>query len=315
VADLTVAVLTFRRNVGLRDLLPMLIAEVDVLSTRTGMSGEILVVDNDPEGGGRKVATAVDDGRVRYVHEPTPGIPPARNRALDEASSSALLAFIDDDERPVAGWLSNLVETHQQSGAAAVTGPVESVFDGELDPWIANGGFFRRVHNLGRVTGDVVPAAATNNLLLDMTTVRRLGLRFDVSLGMAGGEDTLFTRQMVAAGGPIVWCAQARVTDHVPAERMTRRFVLGRVRAQANASAAAAIRAAGGPGARARARTRSAVAGAARMVGGALRAAVGTILRRDDHQAAGLATAVRGLGSLAAAFGHRLEEYGRRAAP
>ena len=58
-------------------------------------------------------------------------------------------------------------------------------------------------------TGTRLEVAATNNLLLDLRAVRAAGLRFDVDLGTQGGEDTLFTRQLVASGGLLTWCAEA----------------------------------------------------------------------------------------------------------
>ena len=79
------------------------------------------------------------------------------------------------------------------SDAAAVVGPVQSEFTGELDPWIAAGAFFQRRR---LATGTPVEVAATNNLLLDLETVRRLDLRFDPRFGVSGAEDTYFTRTL-----------------------------------------------------------------------------------------------------------------------
>jgi GT2 family glycosyltransferase len=72
---------------------------------------EILVVDNAPsdkrtEDHVRRVAH--DDGRVRYVCEPEPGLSRARNRALAEATAE-LLAFTDDDVRVDRRWVHGLL--------------------------------------------------------------------------------------------------------------------------------------------------------------------------------------------------------------
>ncbi|WP_425454326.1 glycosyltransferase family 2 protein [Luteococcus japonicus] len=53
---------------------------------------------------------------VRYVNETAPGLAAVRNRALDEAGNANLLAFIDDDETPAAGWLQHLVRTWRATG-------------------------------------------------------------------------------------------------------------------------------------------------------------------------------------------------------
>ena len=66
---------------------------------------------------------------------------------------------------------------------------MERIFLGPLDPWIAAGAFFDNKH---KVSGTVMPAAATNNLLLDLAVVRRHGLRFDNRFGLIGGGDERF---------------------------------------------------------------------------------------------------------------------------
>ena len=81
---------------------------------------------------------------MRYVHEPEPGIAAARNRALDEAGPADLLVFIDDDERPVDGWLARLVETYRVDRPTAVVGPVVSEYEQQPDAWVSAGRFFDR---------------------------------------------------------------------------------------------------------------------------------------------------------------------------
>src|SRR5215203_6026996 len=98
-----IAVLTYRRPHDLDAALESLVAHLSSAST----DADILVVDNSPEGGAKQqVALARARARraIRYAHEPQPGIAAARNRALLEANAD-LLVFIDDDERPQAGWL------------------------------------------------------------------------------------------------------------------------------------------------------------------------------------------------------------------
>ncbi|QCB94436.1 glycosyltransferase family 2 protein [Cellulomonas shaoxiangyii] len=307
---LTVAVLTFRRNDMLRALLPRLCEQVGELAA-AGTSAEVLVVDNDPAGGASAVVAEREDPEVRYVAEPRPGIAVARERALAESSRSDALVFLDDDEVPEPGWLAHLVDTWRRERVAAVTGPVVSVYDGELDPWIVAGGFYARAHSRGLVTGDRVPAAATNNLLLDLASVRRHGLAFDTSIGLAGGEDTRFTRALVAAGEEIVWCAQARVVDRVPRDRMTRAYVVRRRFAQGNVSVGASVGLAQGALAGVAARLRYGVPALGRVVVGTLAAAAGTVARRPALQARGVAVCSRGLGALAAVVGARYVQYRR----
>lgn len=73
---------------------------------------EVLIVDNAPgDGRTREIveAWAANDARVRYAAEPLPGSSVARNRGVRE-STSALLAFTDDDVNVDPAWLSWMVE-------------------------------------------------------------------------------------------------------------------------------------------------------------------------------------------------------------
>ena len=157
--------------------------------------------------------------------------------------------------------------------------------------------------------------AATNNLLLDLGAVRAAGLRFDEAFGATGGEDALFTRSLVAAGGVIVWCDEARVRDRVPAARLERAWVLRRRRSHA-ATAVRVELALAGPGAHPGIRVRALAGGCARVLAGLGRMALGGLGagagRGLVHRARGARLVARGSGMAAAAVGrgaHR--EYGR----
>lgn len=301
--SVVVATLTYRRNELLADLLPQLLDQVG----RCGAPAEVLVVDNDPAGGAREVVDK--HPAVRYVHEPTPGIAAARNRAMDAAGDVEGLVFIDDDEKPVGDWLAQLLLTKARTGADAVVGWVDTSYVGTLDPWIEAGEFFvRRRHP----TGATVPMAATNNLLLDLARVRALGLRFDPDFGLTGGSDTMFTRQLVRAGGRIVWCDEAVVIDPVPVDRATRRWVLRRRFRFGNGWARTSLALERGSTGRARVRCRLAADGLVRIAAGLAESAAGSAGRSLRHRAKGLGRAARGLGMVAGAFGHVYTEYDRK---
>jgi len=304
-----VAVLTYRRPDDLAALLPELVAQA-VRAEADGRRAGVLVVDNDPGAGARALVEGVAAGapvQVRYAHEPTPGIAAARNRALDEAGAD-LLVFIDDDERPVAGWLDHLLRQQAATGAAAVVGPVVSRFAVEPDAWVAAGDFFARRRP---ATGTRVDVAATNNLLLDVAVVDRLGLRFDERFGLSGGSDTLFTRQLTASGAAMLWCDEALVVDEVPAARVTRGWVLRRALRSGNSWSRTSLALAGSPAQRFVVRVRLLPVALVRLLGGGARAAAGAVLRSRTHQAKGARTAARGLGVLTGAFGSAYVEYRR----
>ena len=303
----TVAVPTYRRPDDMRAVLPLLLAQAREAGGR--YTADVLVVDNDPEGTGAAVVHELAADDLRYVAEPTPGIAAVRNRAIDEAAGSSLVAFFDDDERPAAGWLAELLRSCSATGAAGVVGRVRVEYvAGELDPWIAAGGFFAR---RSLPTGSAVTVAATSNLLLDLGQVRDLGVRFDPALGAGGGEDSLFTRSLTRSGGRLVWCDEALVLDQLPVERANRTWVLTRAWSHGNAAVLTDLRLAGSLGTSLALRGRAVARGLLRVAGGGARWVAGTMLRSDRHQARGLRAVCRGAGMVGAACGVVFEEYAR----
>jgi succinoglycan biosynthesis protein ExoM len=308
--NLVVAVPTFRRPDRLRTALEQIVAQTAALSSdgALGVSASVLVIDNDPAGTGRATVDDLAEPRIRYSQEVTPGVSAVRNRALDEAGDADLLVFIDDDEVPSPEWLTSLVKTWRQTRPAAVMGRVYFHLESTADRWVAAGGFFDRPR---RPTGTEITVAAAGNLLLDLRQVRDFGVRFDPRLGLSGGEDNLFTRQIVRRGGRMVWCDESVTTDFVPAERSTRPWVLKRAWRTGNTTAIVNLYLADNAKERSIARCAAAVRGLARIGGGAARYAIGIAVRSVRHQARGLRTLRRGQGMLAGARGARFEEYAR----
>lgn len=216
-----IAVATYRREARIAALLPHLIDQAQASAEVV----RIVVVDNDASGSARSVVSAVGSALVSYVHEPSPGIAAARNRALSEALDDDLLVFLDDDEVPQAQWLDQLVQTWLQWGPAAVAGPVVSAFEGPVDDWVAACPVFNRRR---MQTGRTVTGAGAGNLLIDLHQLRSLDLLFDDRFGLTGGEDSMLTRNLVSLGGEIRWCDEAVVHEAVPSDRATRAWALRR---------------------------------------------------------------------------------------
>ncbi|MGY1708522.1 glycosyltransferase family 2 protein [Geodermatophilus sp. SYSU D00758] len=299
-----VAVLTYRRTGQLPELLGALAVQAGTVSPRAG----VLLVDNDPDGSAAGVAAAWAARGVRYLHEPRPGISAARNRALAEAADADLLVFLDDDELPGPGWLAALVGAWRDWGCAAVAGPVPARLLGPADDWVTGSGAFDRPR---RATGTRVGGAGAGNLLLDLRQVRALGLAFDERFGLTGGEDTLFTHQLVHGGGEIRWCDEAEAVESIPAARLTRRWVLQRCLRSGSSWARAEVHLAGGAVARWRLRgvltTRALV-----RAGQAVPLLLGAVLRRDvAGRARAECTVASYAGLVVGAFGHVREEYAR----
>ncbi|MET4099757.1 succinoglycan biosynthesis protein ExoM [Agrococcus sp. UYP10] len=213
--EILIAVPTFRRS----ELLPELIDTIRADASTVDASWRILLVDNDPDRSAQGVAESLG---VEYLAEPIPGIAATRQAALDAAAPDELVVMIDDDLVPEPGWLAGLVAVWAAHRPTAVMGYVRYVWPEGTDPWIAGGGFVRR--NLVP-TGERLSALATGNVLIDAAQVRALGVRFDVSLGLSGGSDVQFGRDLIASGGTIVASAESVARDDITASRTTREFV------------------------------------------------------------------------------------------
>lgn len=306
---LTLAVLTFRRPGDIEALLPQLVQQAAEAAS-PALQVRILVIDNDPQASARATVQRVADSTpeivIDYVHEPTPGISAARNRAFAASAESDLLFFIDDDERPTPGWLTSMLGAYRTYGAAGTCGPVITIYEVEPSPWIQAGEFFKRRR---MPTGSRVDVGGTGNLLLDMHQIRAHGLRFDERFGVSGGEDTLFTRQMRQRGLEIVWCDEAIVHDALPAHRTTRRWVLTRVFRYGTSWSATLLMVSPGAGRRLLIRVRLAAEGGARVVAGLAMWLVGLLTGSARRNARGLKVAARGAGLALGAIGYSYQEY------
>lgn len=247
---------TFRRS----ELLPALVAAIRADAASSEHEIRIVVVDNDPAGSARAVATELG---TAYRLMPTPGIAAVRQAILDAASDDELTVMIDDDVLPEPGWLDGLLASWSENRPTVVVGFVRYVWPEGTDPWIVAGGFMRRVRT---PPGTRLAGLSTGSVLVDTAQVRRLGVRFDVSLGLVGGEDFLFGREIVRRGGTIVSGSDSVARDDVPSERTTRAFVRRRTISQGQARVMLLTRSGSLP--------RRIAARAAHLIGGVIRLVV-----------------------------------------
>jgi glycosyltransferase involved in cell wall biosynthesis len=274
---------------------------------------EIIVVDNDPLGTAHAAVVQNGSACIRYAIEPAPGVTNARNRVLMEAADCDALAFIDDDEVPQSGWLGALISAALAYDADAVSGPVHSVFEGPLDPWVEASETYDRTHRSHLSTGDPISRAATNNLLLDMRQVRALGVTFDQRFGLTGGEDSFFSGQLRQRGARMIWAADAVVDDLVPMTRANRRYNLQRRFSLSNAGGRVDILLAAPGVARTLARLRGGAKGIAQVAKGSTMAIRGRLGGELRLQSQGERYVVGGFGVLAAALGIAASPYRRKA--
>ncbi|KEQ04476.1 glycosyltransferase family 2 protein [Pseudorhizobium pelagicum] len=220
--SIDIGICTFRRA-ELEETLSSLFA----MTVPTGVRVRLIVADNDHRPTARALVEALSRMSpypIAYVHCPQANISLARNGCLD-ACEADYLAFIDDDERATTTWLAALYERIAATGADAVLGPVEAIYDGSAPDWMRCGDF----HSTRPVwvAGDI-RTGYTCNVLLDMRSPHVAGRRFDLALGQSGGEDTQFFAAMTGAGGRIAYAPAALVTEAVPAGRASLAWLIKR---------------------------------------------------------------------------------------
>jgi succinoglycan biosynthesis protein ExoM len=222
ISRIDVGVCTYRRESVLETLRSL---AAQALPATVAM--RVIVADNEPAptAASRVRAAAAAFGLdLLYLHAPANNICAARNAILD-ALQGDYLAFIDDDQIAAPDWLARLVTAIQRQGCDAVLGPVTALYPPEAPRWIATGDFhsFRPVRVRGRIL-----KGYTCNVLIRTESIRRHGLRFDLSLGQTGGEDDDFFYQLTDAGGTIGYAACAHVYEPAPPSRATLGWLLRR---------------------------------------------------------------------------------------
>jgi succinoglycan biosynthesis protein ExoM len=216
-----VCIATYRRPEWLR----LLLHDLDQQQMRQDCSLRWIVVDNDPDASARPVVEArgTQGPPLLYLTQPQKNIALTRNMALDHCQAD-WVAFVDDDERVPPDWLQTLLEAQRRFEADAVLGPVEGQLPAAAPAWVRRGGFFA-----ARSVPSGTPQhwGATNNALVRASYISA-GARFEPRFGLTGGEDTAFFYGLSRQGARLVWCQEALITEHVPPDRTTLRWLMRR---------------------------------------------------------------------------------------
>ena len=195
------------------------------LHLQPGWRVQIIVADNDDGPSARELVerTARECNlALTYLHAPARNISIARNACLNKAAGD-FAAFIDDDELVSPEWLESMLATQEKTAADVILGPVRAFYDSDCPLWMRRGDF----HSTKPAwVNDRIITGYTCNVLFNRTAKSIAGLRFRADLGRTGGEDTVFFTTIHKAGGRIAYAPEALVTENVPSDRATFRWLL-----------------------------------------------------------------------------------------
>lgn len=222
-SGVSICIATYRRNERLRALLAD-------LKQQDRPPEQIVVVDNDAQGGARTVVEEFRRPgcavRLDYDVQPQPSIALTRNRTV-ELATEQWLAFIDDDERAPKEWLKRLLEAAEAYAADGVLAPVEPQVPITASPWLRRGNFYDFPHQR---TGAPVPLNCMRfgNVLLRAERVRAEPGPFDPTFGLMAGEDGDLLVRLARKGAHIVWSEDAPVFEPIEAKRLSLPWLLQR---------------------------------------------------------------------------------------
>lgn len=216
-ATVSIVIITYARP----DLLRACLATCTTQTSALPGGFEIVVVDNNPAGTARELVeevAAVSPVPVRYVHEPKPGIPNARNAGI-AATTSPIVGYVDDDQTLAPDWLELMTRAFDRQQVDCLFSNVEPVyFDPDLSPPPAIADSYRRLPG-GR---------ASNGVLFRRDTCATDAHPFDPAMMFTGGSDTDFFTRLDRRGRTFGWCMEAVAYEYVPSDRVQVRYVMKR---------------------------------------------------------------------------------------
>lgn len=197
---------------------------------------ECVVVDNNSSDSTReRIEAFVRDHATqnfRYVFEPEQGLSAARNAGI-RASRGEIIAFIDDDERIVEGFLEAYVDLFDSRKEAMVAGGcIIAEYPAGRPSWmsryteqpIANPMDFGprvRLFPKGKIPGG-------GNMAVRREALDRVGV-FDTSLGrtgkrLIGGEESDLFERMAKEGIDPYYVPRAVMYHIIPEEKLTKEY-------------------------------------------------------------------------------------------
>jgi succinoglycan biosynthesis protein ExoM len=189
--------------------------------SKSALDLRLLVVDNSVNAVERDTVRQLQIATlpVDYLHEPTPGIPNARNAALEaiDVQSADWIAFIDDDEIPPKDWIARLHAIAIHSQADVASGMLIQFATAEEAQQAADN--WRPRDTLPAVTWR--NTCATSNVIFRVWLINQPNsLRFDEGM-RHGGSDTEFFMRAKMRGARIAHVRDVPVFEEYPPERQS----------------------------------------------------------------------------------------------
>ena len=143
--DVSVVIPTYHRERELREA-------VDSVLSQPGLSLEVIVVDDSPEGSAQATVAGIADGRVHYLRRAVPsGGRPAmvRNEGAARAAGRYLV-FLDDDDQLAPGALPDLAGALDAQPAAGMAFGAVTPFGADLQDLQHNQVYFAEARRIAR---------------------------------------------------------------------------------------------------------------------------------------------------------------------
>jgi succinoglycan biosynthesis protein ExoM len=185
----------------------------------------VIVADNSPTKWAQKTTVRhAKDARitVHYVHAPAGNISIARNACLDLAVGDYVV-FIDDDEIAPRDWLANL--WNDMAYNDVLFGPVIAGYPQNTPHWIVGNDFHSTTLDPDK---EPITTGYAGNVMMRWHDAPWSFERFDIALGVTGGEDTDFFSRLYHLGAQLAFSPNSFVQEPVDERRLTMRWMASR---------------------------------------------------------------------------------------
>jgi len=219
----SVCIATYKRSELLEKLLDSLYNQ----EITDNITFEVIVVDNDSLETAKETVLRFqksDKLDIKYFIQPVKNISLTRNKCVENSGGEYIL-FIDDDEIASPVWIQTMIRTVLKYNADAVFGQVKSHFDAGIPEWVKKNHIYNRP---APPTGTEATLTRSGNCIVKASLLKSIPGPFDPAYGLTGGEDTHLFGRLKRQGARYVNCKEAWISEYVPPERTTVKYLLKR---------------------------------------------------------------------------------------